>query len=159
MRQLLMVVLFTWLYLANSFVASDCSIKGFPLVRNISELPQSNYGIEGLSHTTLVGSVLHGMKEGSATLYLASDSHGKYPGQPKKFPIFANSTFAIPVNDIHQILNTDSNGDLQLLAILSRPPVKLFIYEDWLMPHTAAQLKFPIFWDEQCFDSPVKDEL
>ncbi|XP_057539603.1 auxin-binding protein T92-like [Amaranthus tricolor] len=188
MRQLLMIVLFTWLYLADSFLASDCSIKGFPLVRNISELPQSNYGIEGLSHTTLVGSVLHGMKEievwlqtfspgstipihrhsceevfvvlkGSGTLYLASDSHGKYPGQPKKFPIYANSTCAIPVNDVHQILNTDSNGDLQILCILSRPPVKLFIYEDWLMPHTAAQLKFPIFWDEQCFDSPVKDEL
>ncbi|XP_057538966.1 T-complex protein 1 subunit eta-like isoform X3 [Amaranthus tricolor] len=97
--------------------------------------------------------------EGSGTLYLASDSHGKYPGQPKKFPIYANSTCAIPVNDVHQILNTDSNGDLQILCILSRPPVKLFIYEDWLMPHTAAQLKFPIFWDEQCFDSPVKDEL
>ncbi|XP_057538965.1 auxin-binding protein T85-like isoform X2 [Amaranthus tricolor] len=97
--------------------------------------------------------------KGSGTLYLASDSHGKYPGQPKKFPIYANSTCAIPVNDVHQILNTDSNGDLQILCILSRPPVKLFIYEDWLMPHTAAQLKFPIFWDEQCFDSPVKDEL
>lgn len=34
-----------------------------------------------------------------------------------------------------------------------------FIYEDWSMPHTAAKLKFPYFWDEQCLQSPVKDEL
>lgn len=38
-------------------------IAGIPLVRNISELPQSNYGRGGLSHITVAGSVLHGMKE------------------------------------------------------------------------------------------------
>lgn len=36
---------------------------GLPLVRNISELPQDNYGRGGLSHITVAGSVLHGMKE------------------------------------------------------------------------------------------------
>jgi len=34
-----------------------------------------------------------------------------------------------------------------------------FIYEDWLMPHTAAKLKFPYYWDEPCIQSSVKDEL
>lgn len=34
-----------------------------PLVRNISELPQDNFGRGGLSHITLAGSILHGMKE------------------------------------------------------------------------------------------------
>lgn len=34
-----------------------------------------------------------------------------------------------------------------------------FIYEDWFMPHTAAKLKYPYYWDEQCFQTPVKDEL
>ena len=34
-----------------------------------------------------------------------------------------------------------------------------FIYDDWAMPHTAARLKFPYYWDEQCFEAPVKDEL
>ena len=34
-----------------------------------------------------------------------------------------------------------------------------FIYEDWSMPHTAAKLKFPYFWDEQCLQSHQKDEL
>ena len=36
---------------------------GLPIVRNISELPQDNYGRSGLSHMTVAGSVLHGMKE------------------------------------------------------------------------------------------------
>ena len=43
--------------------------------------------------------------KGSGTLYLASDSdsHGRYPGHPKAFPIFANSTFVVPVNEVHQV--------------------------------------------------------
>lgn len=32
-------------------------------MRNISDLPQDNYGRPGLSHMTVAGSVLHGMKE------------------------------------------------------------------------------------------------
>ncbi|KAG5514386.1 hypothetical protein RHGRI_035711 [Rhododendron griersonianum] len=35
----------------------------------------------------------------------------------------------------------------------------IFIYDDWFMPHIAANLKFPIYWDEQCFQTPAKDEL
>lgn len=35
-----------------------------------------------------------------------------------------------------------------------------FIYDDWYMPHTAARLKFPYYWDERYYQtSPVKDEL
>ncbi|XP_048489660.1 auxin-binding protein T85 [Beta vulgaris subsp. vulgaris] len=185
---LLLIALITWLFLAPTLLASKCGINGFPLVRNINELPQSNYGREGLSHITLAGSLLHGMKEievwlqtfspgsrtpihrhsceevfivlkGNGTLHLASDVHGRYPGHPKVFPIFANSTFIIPVNDVHQVWNTDNNADLQIVVIVSRPPVKVFIYEDWLMPHIAARLKYPYYWDEECFDTPVRDEL
>lgn len=43
------------------------SNAGLPLVRNISELPQDNYGRGGLSHITIAGSVLHGMNEVSGT--------------------------------------------------------------------------------------------
>ncbi|XP_031400508.1 auxin-binding protein T85 [Punica granatum] len=171
--------------------ASLCSINGIPLVRNISELPQDNYGRGGLSHITVAGSVLHGMKEievwlqtfapgshtpihrhsceevfvvlkGSGTLYLAPNSHVKYPGTPEEFPIFSNSTFHIPVNDAHQVWNTNEREDLQVLVIISRPPVKVFIYEDWSMPHTAAKLKFPYHWDEECLlttPPSAKDEL
>ncbi|CAK7348196.1 unnamed protein product [Dovyalis caffra] len=181
-------VLSLFLLATTTASSSRCSIKGLPLVRNMSELPQDSYGIGGLSHTTVAGSALHGLKEvevwlqtfspgavtpihrhsceevfvvlkGSGTLYLASNSHEKYPGKPQEYFIFANSTFHIPVNDAHQILNTDEHEDMQLLAIISRPPVKVFIYEDWFMPHTAAKLKFPIFWDEQCLQAPPKDEL
>ncbi|KAF7120695.1 hypothetical protein RHSIM_Rhsim13G0021200 [Rhododendron simsii] len=168
--------------------ASHCSTHGVPLVRNIAELPQDNYGRPGLSHITIAGSLLHGMKEvevwlqtfapgsrtpihrhsceevfvvlkGSGTLYLASNSHLKYPGQPQEFPIFTNSTFQIPVNDAHQVWNTNQGEDLQVLVIISRPPVKVFIYDDWFVPHVAANLKFPYYWDEQCFQTPTKDEL
>ncbi|CDP17524.1 unnamed protein product [Coffea canephora] len=160
-----------------------------PLVRNISELTQNSYGRPGLSHMTIAGSLLHGMKEvevwlqtfapgshtpihrhsceevfvvlkGGGTLYLASNSHSKYPGNPQEFPIFSNSTFHIPVNDAHQIWNTNKEEDLQFLVIVSRPPVKVFIYDDWHMPHTAAKLKFPYYWDEECYlMPPTKDEL
>ncbi|KAK7392391.1 hypothetical protein VNO78_20828 [Psophocarpus tetragonolobus] len=171
-----------------ALASSPCSVTGLPLVRNISEIPQDNYGIAGLSHMTVAGSILHGMKEvevwlqtfspgtqtpihrhsceevfivlkGSGTLYLASDSHGKYPGKPQEHLIFPNSTFHIPVNDAHQLWNTNEYDDLQVLVIISRPPVKLFVYEDWSMPHTAAKMIFPSFWDEQCHTEPKKDEL
>ncbi|OAY61713.1 hypothetical protein MANES_01G211300v8 [Manihot esculenta] len=136
--------------------ASHCSIKGLPLVRNISELPQDDYDRKGLSHITVAGSVLHGLKEvevwlqtfspgsrtpihrhsceevfivlkGSGTLYLASSSHEKYPGKPQEFFFFSNSTFHIPVNDAHQVWNTNEHEDLQVLVIISRPPVKVYI--------------------------------
>lgn len=41
--------------------------------------------------------------KGSGTLYIASNSHGKYPGKPQEHFIFQNSTFHIPVNDAHQV--------------------------------------------------------
>ncbi|XP_065861201.1 auxin-binding protein T85 [Euphorbia lathyris] len=186
---------FTFLFLillvfSGTTVASKCSIQGIPLVRNISELPQDDYGRGGFSHITLAGSVLHGMKEvevwlqtfspgshtpihrhsceevfvvlkGSGTLYLSSSSHEKYPGKPQENIMFTNSTFHIPVNDAHQVWNTNEKEDLQLLVIISRPPVKVFIYDDWFMPHIAARLKFPYYWDEECLQvqAPPKDEL
>ncbi|GKU86668.1 hypothetical protein SLEP1_g1162 [Rubroshorea leprosula] len=61
---------------------------------------------------------------------------------------------------IKLVWNTNEYEDLQVLVIISRPPVKVFIYEDWFMPHTAAKLKFPYYWDEQCLQpAPQKDEL
>ncbi|CAL9751203.1 unnamed protein product [Musa acuminata subsp. burmannicoides] len=178
-----------FVFLLVAAIAADasahCSGSGSPLVRNISNIPQSDFGRGGLAHATIAGAVSHGMKEvevwlqtfspgthtpihrhsceevfvvlkGKGTLLLGSSSF-KYPGTPQEFHIYANSTFAVPVNDPHQILNTDETEDLQLLVVISRPPVKVFIYEDWIMPHTAAKLKFPYHWDEECFH--VKDEL
>lgn len=34
-----------------------------------------------------------------------------------------------------------------------------FTYDNWFMPHTAAKLKFPYYWDEECLRPPQKDEL
>lgn len=184
---LLSFISFSSIVFASS--SSSCSsIAGLPLVRNISEIPQDSYGRPGLSHVTVAGSILHGMKEvevwlqtfspgthtpihrhsceevfivqkGSGTLYIASYSHGKYPGKPEEHFIFPNSTFHIPVNDAHQLWNTNEHEDLQVLVIISRPPVKVFVYDDWSMPHSAARLKFPYYWDEQCSQESSKDEL
>ncbi|KAL2238905.1 UNVERIFIED_CONTAM: Auxin-binding protein T92 [Sesamum indicum] len=178
---------------------------GVDIVRNISEEGQDSYGIPGLSHTTVAGSLMHGLKEvevwlqtiasgaatpihrhsceeifvvvkGSGTLYLVSNSDQNHPGTPQAYPIFTNSTFHIPVDDVHQVWNTNEQEDLQVLVVISRPPMKLrksnglvtkllvfdfrFIYDDWFMPHTAAKLKFPIFWDEKCYQTrATKDEL
>ncbi|CAA7047081.1 unnamed protein product [Microthlaspi erraticum] len=57
-----------------------------------------------------------------------------------------------------QVKNT-GHEDLQVLVIISRPPIKVFTYDDWFMPHTAARLKFPYHWDEQCLQESQKDEL
>ncbi|KAG0482379.1 hypothetical protein HPP92_010463 [Vanilla planifolia] len=165
---------------------SGFSDQGSLLVRNISEMPQKNFGRGGLSHITIAGSVLHGMKEvevwlqtfapgtrtpihrhsceevfvvlrGMGTVLLGSSSH-KYPGQPQEFPIYSNSTFSVPVNEPHQVWNKDEHEDLQMLAVISRPPVKVFIYDDWSMPHTAAKLRLPYYWDQE-FLHQQKDEL
>ncbi|KAL9318383.1 hypothetical protein ACSQ67_014900 [Phaseolus vulgaris] len=184
-----------------------CTRSGFFAMPRYCEIPQDNYGRAGLSHLTVAGSLLHGLKEvevwlqtfspgtytpihrhsceevfvvlkGSGTLYLATVSHGNNPGKPQEHFIFPNSTFHIPVNDVHQsrssgtpwifkllkesvlqLWNTNEYEDLQVLVIISRPPVKLFAYEDWSMPHTAAKMKFPYYWDEQCYKESPKDEL
>ncbi|NP_001105312.2 auxin-binding protein 1 precursor [Zea mays] len=174
--------------LAASFlpVAESSCVRDNSLVRDISQMPQSSYGIEGLSHITVAGALNHGMKEvevwlqtispgqrtpihrhsceevftvlkGKGTLLMGSSSL-KYPGQPQEIPFFQNTTFSIPVNDPHQVWNSDEHEDLQVLVIISRPPAKIFLYDDWSMPHTAAVLKFPFVWDEDCFEA-AKDEL
>uniref|UniRef100_A0A0D9XZX2 Auxin-binding protein 1 n=1 Tax=Leersia perrieri TaxID=77586 RepID=A0A0D9XZX2_9ORYZ len=166
-------------------VESSCQ-RDNSIVKDISQMPQGSYGLEGLSHATLAGALAHGMKEvevwletfgpgqrtpihrhsceevfvvlkGKGTLLLGSSSM-KYPGQPQEIPVFQNSTFTVPVNDPHQVWNSDEYEDLQVIVVISRPPMKVFIYDDWDMPHTAAKLKFPIFWDEECLAAP-KDEL
>ncbi|KAI4345886.1 hypothetical protein L6164_012973 [Bauhinia variegata] len=60
--------------------------SGLPIVRNISELPQDNYGRPGLSHITVAGSVLHGMKD--VEVWLQTFSPGSHtPIHVKKFSL------------------------------------------------------------------------
>ncbi|XP_057870145.2 auxin-binding protein T85 isoform X2 [Cryptomeria japonica] len=122
-------------------------------VRKLSDSPQHSYGREGFVHVTVAGAVLHGMTEvevwlqtfapssqtpihrhlceevfvvmkGNGTLLLASDSEKHYPGKPEQFAVVANSTFTIPMNAAHQVWNSHPEEDLQLLVIISRPPIK-----------------------------------
>ncbi|CAD6267677.1 unnamed protein product [Miscanthus lutarioriparius] len=136
-------------------VAESSCPRDKSLVRDISRMQQSNFGREGFSHITVTGALAHGMKEvevwlqtfgpgqrtpihrhsceevfivlkGKGTLLLGSSSL-KYPGQPQEIPVFQNTTFSIPVNDPHQVWNSDEHEDLQVLVIISRPPVKMNI--------------------------------
>lgn len=167
-------------------VAEPSCPRDNSVVKDINKMHQSNYGIGGFSHITVAGALAHGMKEvevwlqtisvgqrtpihrhsceevfvvlkGRGTLLLGSTSL-PYPGTPQEIPVAQNSTFTVPVNDPHQVWNSDEHEDLQVLVIISRPPVKIFLYDDWSMRHTAAKLKFPFVWDEGCLDAP-KDEL
>lgn len=46
-------------------------------------------------------------------------------------------------------------AEICFLALIFR-----FMYDDWSMPHTAAKLKFPYYWDEECYQTTSwKDEL
>ncbi|CAM0949904.1 unnamed protein product [Alopecurus aequalis] len=185
-RGALLIALFVIATTALLPVAEPSCPRDKSVVKDINQMHQSSYGLEGLSHITVAGALAHGMKEvevwletvsagqrtpvhrhsceevfvvlkGRGTLLLGSTSL-PYPGTPQEIPFFQNSTFTIPVNDPHQVWNSDEHEDLQFLVIISRPPVKVFLYDDWSMPHTAAKLKFPFLWDEDCLSEP-KDEL
>lgn len=43
--------------------------------------------------------------KGSGTAYIASDLGLKYPGTPKEYNFYANSTFTIPINAAHQVIS------------------------------------------------------
>ncbi|XP_047309019.1 auxin-binding protein T85-like [Impatiens glandulifera] len=175
---LLLLLHIIFFFLISSSINIIGSSTTTPKFRNISEIPQNSYGITGYSHITLAGLYAHGMKEvevwlqtiapgchtpihrhdceevlvilkGTATLFFASNSHpSDFPGNPHRIPVFQNSTFIVPDNHPHQMWNTHEHEDLQFLVVISRPPFKVFVYDDWFMPHTEAKLEFPIVWDK-----------
>ncbi|XP_051150535.1 auxin-binding protein T85-like [Andrographis paniculata] len=90
--------------------------------------------------------------KGSGTLYVASnasDSDGGkvFPGRPETMHFSVNSTFHVAPDVVHQVLNTDPHQDLHLLVVVSKPPIKVMMYEDWTTPHNEAQLMNPFVWD------------
>ncbi|KAK4418231.1 Auxin-binding protein T85 [Sesamum alatum] len=64
MNRLQCLIFFTaLLFSATAADASRCANDGYDIVRNISEVEQGSFGRFGLSHATLAGAVLHGLKE------------------------------------------------------------------------------------------------
>jgi hypothetical protein len=45
-----------------------------------------------------------------------------------------------------------NTGDslLQLTVVISRPPIRVYVYPSWSTPHAHATLRAPYFWDEAC---------
>ncbi|KAK4376295.1 hypothetical protein RND71_006972 [Anisodus tanguticus] len=118
--------------------------------------------------------------KGQGTLYLAPSSHSKYPGNLQESHISPNSTFHIPVNDVHQFSDSDYVDETddrstshcwsyhEVYIVHACPGcylteicvLALVFYNDWSMPHTASKLKFPYYWDEECYQTTTrKDEL
>ncbi|KAM4072474.1 hypothetical protein ACB094_11G140800 [Castanea mollissima] len=75
-------------------------------------------------------------------------------------PLRHPPTTVSPSNDLSAPA-TPLLAPLLSISKLHRQPnhFPVYIYEDWSMPHTAAKLKYPYYWDEHCFQSPPKDEL
>jgi hypothetical protein len=57
-----------------------------------------------------------------------------------------------------QVMNT---GDelLQLMVVISRPPIQVFVYESWEMPDAQAAARIPYLFDRECLvaDTPLGD--
>jgi len=154
------------------------------VVKEVKNLKQFN-AVPGLTHITLAGAVQDGHKEveaweetvgpgagtpihrhdceeilvilkGGGTVYIAPPSDNKFPGEPVATPFSANSTFSLPVNSVHQVLNT-KDEDFHFFVIISKPPIKPFVYKTWDTPHEDAIPIFPIAWDKT--EEATKDEL
>jgi mannose-6-phosphate isomerase-like protein (cupin superfamily) len=155
-------------------------------VRNVAD--EKDVGFPGLTHITVSGAVHHGNKEvevwletvaaghgtpihrhdceeifivltGSGTFFLSPKLDKSVPEVPKAFPISANTTFYVPPNDVHQVVNTGS-VDMQFYVAFSRPPIRPFIYEEWSTPHAEAKEMFPIIFYQLKLDADAKhDEL
>ncbi|MCO5559357.1 hypothetical protein L7F22_012956 [Adiantum nelumboides] len=163
-------------------VLHDGKVLYHVAVRPLSDMYEDDFGRPGLAHITIAGATHHGMKEvevwlqtyapgigtpvhrhsceevfivlkGKGSLFIEAEVGKKFPGEPSEFVISSNSTFTIPVNHVHQVKNTQLNEDLQLLVVISRPPIKVFVYKDWHTPHAAAVLKFPYPWDVECLEN------
>lgn len=82
-----------------------------------------------------------------------SEEAGAAPWPPQEHPVGANSTFVVPPNQVHKVLNSAASGDLQLLVVISKPPIRVYTYQDWSLPHANATLQFPYPWDAVCSSS------
>ncbi|KAE8685506.1 Auxin-binding protein 1 [Hibiscus syriacus] len=126
--------------LFQTLEASHCFIKGLPLVRNIAKLPQDNYGRGGLSHITVAGSLLHGLKEVEVWLqtFALGSSTPIHRHSCEEFLLFSKGVapYIFP-----QVWNTNEHKDLQMLVIISQPPIKVCC----LWPHPSKCLLVDTF--------------
>ncbi|KAG0559456.1 hypothetical protein KC19_10G106300 [Ceratodon purpureus] len=97
--------------------------------------------------------------KGSGTVYIAPgpESDKNFPGEPEAIPFSSNSTFSIPWNAVHQVINTNDE-DLHVYVIISRPPMISYMYKDWNTPHDAA-VSIDLPWEKPEESTPTKDEL
>eukprot|EP00271_Cylindrocystis_brebissonii_P007699 TRINITY_DN2131_c0_g1_i1.p1 TRINITY_DN2131_c0_g1~~TRINITY_DN2131_c0_g1_i1.p1 ORF type:complete len:253 (-),score=22.33 TRINITY_DN2131_c0_g1_i1:487-1245(-) len=71
-------------------------------------------------------------------------------GPPVQTAIFRNATFVIKPDAVHQVTNTALEGDLQLLVVISRPPIRVYTYPSWDATRTNGHLAYPYPWDAVC---------
>eukprot|EP01023_Acetabularia_acetabulum_P063592 TRINITY_DN8007_c0_g1_i2.p1 TRINITY_DN8007_c0_g1~~TRINITY_DN8007_c0_g1_i2.p1 ORF type:complete len:185 (+),score=20.04 TRINITY_DN8007_c0_g1_i2:28-582(+) len=152
------------------YYCDDLMKKGQPFGNNIPSLYHSDYNRSGLDHITIVGAHHHGMKKievwqqafvpGLSTPIHRHDCEEVFivlSGQAEvkakigesvvTYEIKSNDTLVLPPNIVHQVLN--SGVDLvQLLVVISNPPMKVFIFRSW--DEDEEQLVSPMLWDRIC---------
>ena len=87
---------------------------------------------------------------GGGTLYTREGGGGGGGGarvRPLRFG--ANSTLVVPRNAVHQLVNTEA-ALLQLTVIISRPPIRVFVYDDWETQDAHAAPRVPYTFDRAC---------
>ena len=129
----------------------------------------ADFGRPGLSHVTLHGAVHHGARElevwqqsfapGTQTpihrhdceeVFIVLSGSGTLRTLSSNLSFTSNTTLRVQPNDVHQLANTHASDVLQVMVVISRPPIKAYVYESWSTPHAAAKLKFPYTWDAAC---------
>lgn len=141
-------------------------------MRDVPPAPR-DYGRPGLSHTTLWGANRDGASEvevwrqafapGVATPVHRHDceevfvvlsgagelrSRDDATGEVVSRPFGANATLSVPPDVVHQVRN-DNDELLVFIVVISRPPVRVYVYEDFAQPDEDAQYRHPYLFDEE----------
>mmetsp|Transcript_3781 Transcript_3781/g.13507 ORF Transcript_3781/g.13507 Transcript_3781/m.13507 type:complete len:236 (+) Transcript_3781:311-1018(+) len=149
-----------------------------PKVRQIASLYQSNYGREGLSHITIVGSLYHGANKlefwlqwfepglatpihshsneesfvilrGRGTLTTRSSAHNGSAYRWEHHEFTANDTLWVPPNVVHELRNT-GDGPMQALVLIAPAPIDVRVYPSWDADLTGSLRVQPYTFDREC---------
>jgi mannose-6-phosphate isomerase-like protein (cupin superfamily) len=131
----------------------------------------ADFGRPGLSHVTLHGAVHHGATQlevwqqafapGTQTpihrhdceeIFIVLSGSGMLRTRSGNLSFTANSTLRVQPKEVHQLENTHASDVLQVMVVISRPPIMVYVYDSWSTPHADAKLKFPYTWDAVCPD-------
>jgi hypothetical protein len=126
-----------------------------------------DYSRAGLSHVTLHGAVHHGAHDveiwqqafapGTGTpihrhdceeVFVILRGGGTLRTRTANLTFTANSTLHVARNEVHQLVNSQADEWLQVMVVIARPPIRVYVYDTW--ESRKAKLRFPYTWDAEC---------